>query len=183
MNTKTEKTIEELEAEAEVSDNISDVKWFDIPVLLIFFVLFIIVALQFITRYVLNDSLSWTEEIARYILIMLAFVGSASNVRKHKHIFLEFFYRYLSAKSVKVIVLLVEVLVGGFFTYLGWLCYVLASETTQNMVSVNLPKNIVYYIVTIACFVSVVFAVFNIVKYIKTSAQDIYTEKLNIKDY
>ena len=167
----------------EVTDDISDFRWFDVPILIIFWVLFGIVALQFFTRYVLNDSLGWTEEIARYFLIFLGFVGSVGCVRKGKHIFLEFFYRYLSAKSVKVIVLLVEVLVGGFFTYLGWLCYVLASETTQNMVSVNLPKNIVYYIVTIACFVSVVFAVFNIVKYIKTSAQDIYTEKLNIKDY
>ncbi|WP_299880648.1 TRAP transporter small permease [uncultured Cocleimonas sp.] len=183
MNTKKEKTIEELEAEAEVSNDISDVKWFDIPVLLIFFVLFVIVALQFITRYILNDSLSWTEEIARYTLIMLAFVGSASNVRKHKHIFLEFFYRYLSAKAVKVIVLIVEVLVGSFFAYVGWLCLQLANETTQNMVSVNLPKNIVYYIVTIACFISFIFAVFNIVKYLKSSAEEIYTEKLNIKDH
>ena len=182
MNTKTEKTIQELEFETEVSSNISDIKWFDIPVLTLFFALFVIVALQFITRYVLNDSLSWTEEIARYLLIILCFVGSISCVRKSKHIFLEFFYRYLNAKSVKAIVLFVEFLVCGFFAFLSWLSFELGRETTQNMVSIKVPKSVVYYIIAIACLVTVVFAVLNIIRYLKTSAADIYSEKLNIKE-
>jgi hypothetical protein len=32
---------------------------------------------QFVTRYVLNDSASWTEEIARYLLIGTVFVGAS----------------------------------------------------------------------------------------------------------
>ena len=74
----------------EITDDISDVGWLDIPVLIVFAALFIIVALQFFTRYVLNDSMGWTEEIARYFLIILGFVGSVTCVRKKKHIFLEF---------------------------------------------------------------------------------------------
>ena len=182
MNTKIEKTIQELEFETEVSSNISDIKWFDIPVLTLFFALFVIVALQFITRYILNDSLSWTEEIARYLLIILCFVGSISCVRKSKHIFLEFFYRYLNAKSVKAIVLFVEFLVCGFFVFLSLLSLELGQETTQNMVSIKVPKSVVYYIIAIACLVTVIFAVLNIIRYFKTSAADIYSEKLNIKE-
>jgi len=182
MNTNTDKTIQELEAEAEVSSNISDVKWFDIPVLILFFVLFVIVALQFITRYILNDSLSWTEEIARYLLIILCFVGSISCVRKSKHIFLEFFYRYLNPKLVKAVVLFVEFLAFGFFAFLSWLSLELGRETTQNMVSIKVPKSVVYYIIAIACFITVIFVVFNIIRYLKTSASDIYSEKLNIKE-
>src|SRR5262245_9090285 len=36
---------------------------------------------QFFTRYVLNDSAAWTEEIARYLLIAMVFVGTAAAVR------------------------------------------------------------------------------------------------------
>ena len=43
----------------------------------IFWVLGATVFYQFFTRYVLNDSAAWTEEIARYLLIAMVFVGAA----------------------------------------------------------------------------------------------------------
>src|SRR5205823_11646107 len=53
---------------------------------LVFWSLAFIVFLQFFTRYVLNDSLAWTEEIARYGLMWLTFIGGAVVTRKNSHI-------------------------------------------------------------------------------------------------
>ena len=47
-----------------------------------FWALAFIVFLQFFTRYILNDSLAWTEEIARYGLMWLVFIGGAVVTRK-----------------------------------------------------------------------------------------------------
>ena len=55
----------------------------------LFWALAFIVFLQFFTRYFLNDSLSWTEEIARYGLMWLAFIGGAVVTRKKTHIAVE----------------------------------------------------------------------------------------------
>src|SRR6188508_3530837 len=55
----------------------------------LFWALAFIVFLQFFTRYVLNDSLAWTEEIARYGLMSLAFIGGAVVTRKKVHIAVE----------------------------------------------------------------------------------------------
>ena len=41
-----------------------------------FWVLGVTVFYQFFTRYVLNDSAAWTEEIARYLLIATVFTGA-----------------------------------------------------------------------------------------------------------
>ena len=53
---------------------------------------------QFFTRYVLNNSASWTEEIARYLLIGVVFVGAAIGVAKNNHIQVDLLYRYLPAR-------------------------------------------------------------------------------------
>src|SRR2546423_6642076 len=52
----------------------------------IFWGLAFIVFLQFFTRYVLNDSLSWTEEIARYGLMWVVFIGGILVTRRNTHI-------------------------------------------------------------------------------------------------
>ena len=43
-----------------------------------FWVLGLTVFYQFFTRYAMNDSASWTEEISRYLLICTVFVGASS---------------------------------------------------------------------------------------------------------
>ncbi len=169
-----------IESVEEVSDDITDIRIYDIPVLVIFVALFFIVALQFFTRYVLNDSLGWTEEIARYLLIVLGFLGSVTCVRKGSHIYLEFFYRYLSARMAKWLTVTVESSVAVFFSCIGILGIELAQRThAQRMVSVDLPKSIIYYTVVVACFAMVIFAAVRAYRYTRIPAEQVMAEKLN----
>ena len=62
-----------------------------------FWVLAATVFYQFFTRYALNDSASWTEEIARYLLICMVFIGASVVVRKNTHIHVDIFYRFMPA--------------------------------------------------------------------------------------
>ena len=65
--------------------------------LVLFWALAGVVFTQFFTRYALNDSASWTEEIARYLLIGVVFVGASIGVAKNNHIQVDLLYRYLPA--------------------------------------------------------------------------------------
>src|SRR4030042_5459391 len=78
--------------EAEV--NLKEYGPEDWVTLVFFWVLAIVVFLQFFTRYALNDSLAWTEEIARYLLTCVAFLGGGMAVRRFSHIHVEFLYVY-----------------------------------------------------------------------------------------
>lgn len=46
---------------------------------------------QVVSRYVFNDSMSWTEELARYIHIWQVWIAASFAVKKGKHIKVEMF--------------------------------------------------------------------------------------------
>src|SRR5689334_21515090 len=73
-----------------------------------FWVLATVIFYQFFTRYALNNSASWTEEIARYLLICIVFVGGAIGTRKNNHIQVDFFYRFFPAKLMRIVSTLVD---------------------------------------------------------------------------
>ena len=161
----------------DVLDDISDIKWIDAPVFVVFWLLLIIVFIQFFTRYALNSSLAWTEEIARYLLILLGFVGSVTCVRKRSHIFLEFFYRYLPPAVVKWIVIIVSFINTAFFTYAGILSIELAQRTHhQSMTSIDLPKGIIYWIVAISCFAMALVALWEFISLFRKRGVDVAHE-------
>lgn len=163
--------------EYEELDDISDIKWIDAPVFIVFWTLLFIVFIQFFSRYALNSSLAWTEEIARYLLILLGFVGSVTCVRKRSHIFLEFFYRYLPPALVKGIVIFVSVLNTVFFAYAGVLSVELAQRTHhQSMTSIDLPKGIIYWIVAVSCFAMALVALWEFIKLFKKKGEDLTHE-------
>ena len=163
----------------EVSTDLSDVNYSDIPAIIVFVILFFIVALQFFTRYVLNDSLGWTEEIARYFLIMLCFLGGINCVRLNKHIALVFIYKYLSIKLVKPLVLFSNAIEFIFFGLCTYLAIELAGKTRIDMVSISVPKAYLYYIVALGCLIMLAYVIYNIYLNIRKSPSDILDEKMH----
>ncbi len=130
--------------------SIADIKWIDGPAIIVFWVLAIIVFLQFFTRYVLNDSLAWTEEAARYLLILVCFLGSVSAMRRGSHIMLEFLIRMAPPKISKLMAVLAEFITFGFLGTLTWIGVDLTQKTRQKMITMPIPKAWIYTICVIA---------------------------------
>jgi TRAP-type transport system small permease protein len=64
------------------------VDWLSILLLLAIVVLSFVAVLS---RYLLNDSLTWSEELTRYLFIWVVFLGSAICVRMRAHIVVDLF--------------------------------------------------------------------------------------------
>ncbi len=115
--------------------------------LLLFWALGLTVFYQFFTRYVLNDSAAWTEEIARYLLISVVFVGATIGVVKNNHIQVDFFYRFMPKPVARALAIAVDVMRIAFFAaavVLTW--QMMGKMEFYRMTLVDLPMNVVYSI-------------------------------------
>lgn len=123
----------------------------------IFWGLAFIVFLQFFTRYVLNDSLAWTEEIARYGLMWVVFIGGAVVTRKNTHIAVELLSNVMKPGPLRSALL--ATVDGVKLGFLGLLAYfsvtIVERMHMQRMTVFDLPMSLVYGGVAVGCFLMV----------------------------
>jgi TRAP-type transport system small permease protein len=143
-----ERLIEVEDAEVEIEHHFED--WIAFA---IFWALAAIVFLQFFTRYVLNDSVAWTEEIARYGLIWVTFIGAAMVTRRNSHIAVVLLPNVLPAWAARLLLALVDIIMLGFLALLSCFSVLIVQRMqVQRMTVVDLPMSVVYGAVVLGCF-------------------------------
>jgi len=120
-------------------------RWEDWISLALFATLAFIVFYQVFTRYVLGDPAGWTEEIARYFLVAVVFIGAAMSVRKNNHIQVDYFYRLMPKAMGRVLSTAVDLFRCLFLGYATWLCWLLIQRIgSSRMAIVDLPMGWVF---------------------------------------
>lgn len=116
--------------------------------LAVFWGMALCVFLQFFTRYALNNSLAWTEEIAANCLVVIVFLGSVMAVRMVRHIAVDLLYQFLPRSARRPLKLAVDVISTTFYFYMTWLMWrYVGIVGNERMVTVDLPRGIVFYTV------------------------------------
>lgn len=80
----------------------------------------LLVFVQVFLRYVFNYSLSWSEEIARYLIIWFVFIGSSIAVREKAHATMDALTTYLPDKGKRICSLLANLVAISFCIILMW---------------------------------------------------------------
>jgi TRAP-type C4-dicarboxylate transport system permease small subunit len=106
-----------------------------------------LVFLQFFSRYVLNDSFAWTEELAVYCLMPVVFIGASMCVRRVRHIQVNLLYRYLPVPVGRVLSTAVDIAAFVFYGYAAWLVarYAVAVNN-EPMTTIDWNKSHVYWL-------------------------------------
>lgn len=82
----------------------------------------ILVFIQVVMRYVFQNSLTWSEELARYLFLWLSWVGASFAVRERTHFRVQMFIDKLPAgarKSMEVFILMIWFSFSVFLAYQG----------------------------------------------------------------
>ncbi|HEX4328025.1 MAG TPA: TRAP transporter small permease [Burkholderiales bacterium] len=105
----------------------------------------VIVVLQVFFRYVLNSSLSWTEEAARYLFIWAAVLGFSSSVEAGRLFRFEMIAAHLPAAGRRVCQLLFAVAAAAFLWALIFSGGALVAGTmSQTSPAMNIPMALPY---------------------------------------
>jgi TRAP-type C4-dicarboxylate transport system permease small subunit len=125
--------------------DISVYGWEDWVSFALFWIMAAVVFYQVFTRYVLSDSAGWTEEIARYFLVAVVFIGASMSVRKNNHIQVDYFYRLMPTAMGRVLSTGVDLVRCVFLGYATWLTWMLLQRIGgQRMAVIELPVGWVF---------------------------------------
>ncbi|WP_193091062.1 TRAP transporter small permease [Halomonas colorata] len=116
----------------------------------LFWALLSMVVLQFVSRYLFNSSIAWTEELARYLLVATTYFGSVSLFRRNNHIAIEAVRDKLPILCRRVLETTMDFVTMAFLFAIAWYAFGAAQRVPGTMASLPMPKNIVHYAVMVA---------------------------------
>lgn len=133
---------------------------------------------QVVNRFILKESLSWSEELSRYLSIWAAFIGASLGVKKGAHIGVEAFVSILP-KTVQRYVYIVTIvfcfIFCGSIAYIGYGYCIKLMATGQLSPAMRIPIVLAYAAVPAGCLLMAV-------RYVLLFIQEVTGYKKAIKE-
>ncbi|MFD1415805.1 TRAP transporter small permease [Oceanobacillus jeddahense] len=123
------------------------------------------IALQVFSRFILDSSLSWSEELARYTFIWLIYIAVPYGIKKHRHITLDIIYDIVPPKIKKYMDFISTVIVACFailMLYYGSIVVSMISQFGQQSSAMEINMVYVYAAVPVGMFLTAVRSIQNI---------------------
>ncbi|HZH61483.1 MAG TPA: TRAP transporter small permease [Metabacillus sp.] len=104
----------------------------------------IIVFTQVFMRYVLGESLTWSEEVARYLFIWMIYVGVSYGVQKDKHLGVDAFPMMFEKKGRIIIDMIASFSFFVFAVVMTYYGFDIVLKVTRESAALELPLEWVY---------------------------------------
>ena len=137
------------------------------------FTMAIIVAVQVFFRYVLNQSLFWSEELARFLLVWLTFFGASVAYYRKANPGIDILYSKMSPSIRKASALLIHTAsITLFCVMIFYGCQFAYFIRLQISPALQLPKWIILSIIPISGFILLVHGITFLVNELKRGIRD-----------
>ena len=119
----------------------------------------LVALLQVFCRYVLNSSLSWPEEMARFAFVWFVFLGTSLITRRARHITIDMVPRALDAAGLRVHALAVRVIAASCAIFLLTCGGSLVSQASYVSPALQWSYAYLYLAVPVGALLTLVFLV------------------------
>lgn len=110
-----------------------------------------------LTRYFLGYTPDWSDELPRFIVIWITFIGMSYCVRKGEHVVIDVLFNKLKGTFKKYFYVLMLIICFAFLaymTYIGYKSTVKIFAANQRSVTLGISLGYVYMAVPIGCFLT-----------------------------
>lgn len=114
----------------------------------------ILIFIQVVMRYVFSNSLSWSEEMARFIFLWLSWIGASYAVKEREHFRVEMFVNMIKGRAriySEYIVLVVWFLFCFVLVWYGTKLILFLQDTGQVSAAMQIPMTLPYASVPVGC--------------------------------
>lgn len=127
---------------------------------------------QVFTRFVMGNPSSFTEELARFLLIWIGVLGAGYGVGRHDHLALELLPEYLEGPRYEWLQVLIQVCIALFATSVmiigGLRLVILQLSLGQISASLEVPVGYVYLVLPLSGATMVFYTVVHIAGHLRT---------------
>lgn len=104
----------------------------------------IVVFIQVFMRYVLGESLVWSEELARYAFIWMIYIGVSYGVKRQAHISVDAIALLLKRKGKFILALCANIAFLAFAVILTYVSFEVVVQVTRSSPAMDIPMQWVY---------------------------------------
>lgn len=131
-------------------------KTVEIIIFILFAILSVLIFFQVFNRFVTNNSLTWSEEICRYLMIWTVFLASAVVYREGRHMRVDNLVNALKGVPLHIINTVSMIFQIAFIFMLFWGAYTLypiliGQESPANHVNMAIPYTAIPTCATLMC--------------------------------
>ena len=124
--------------------------------LLILFVAVVLIFMQVVMRYVFQNSLSWSEELGRYLFIWLTWLSTGYAVRKKRHLRIEVITDFFNERGKLILDIVTMIVWSGFTVFLinkSWHITTMIWRRGQLTPALEIPTAFAYAAVPVGALI------------------------------
>jgi TRAP-type C4-dicarboxylate transport system permease small subunit len=128
-------------------------------------VLLVVMSAQVLWRYVFNDPIYWSEELARYLFVWLTFLAASMAFRDHKHMAVDLFQPLLGPTARRWQRAIITGILAIFFVVVLIIApEILGITFDQPSASLNIPIALLYLSFPFSIFIMLLYLVMDLVQ-------------------
>ena len=134
---------------------------------IVLLIMLALVTYQVLARFIFGSALRWSEELARYCMLYISFIGIGAGIKLHKHVGVEVLDSLLkenAKKAGKYLVAILTLIILVVFTYYSAMVTIRIGASGQLSPAARIPMWIPYVTIPVGFLGGIIRQIEEIIK-------------------